>query len=101
MSTEFTVEVLQYLMPDGRTRPETTELPIAVKPLYNAMVASGHRFEAEMLSTGEVSVTIFCPASDEDVDIEVVPNGPEVQEALAKMLENRMWEATTPQGELP
>jgi hypothetical protein len=49
----------------------------------------GYHLTAEVLATGMVSCTI--EGDDEDVDIEVVSNGPEVQDALARMLARRKW----------
>lgn len=89
--TTFTADVRQYLMPDGRLREVTTELPATLREAYMAMQQSGCRLEAEVLTTGEVSVTIFDPKEEVDVDIEVVPNGPRVQTAIAAMLNRNRW----------
>lgn len=47
--------------------------------------------EAEMLRTGEVSLTISDPKEEMDVDIEVMPNGPDVQRGMVAMLGRRLW----------
>jgi len=92
MSNQITtVQVIQYLMPDGRTRFVKTDLPIEVQQDYNDMLASGCRFEIEMLQTGHVSATIFNPEKEEDVDISITSNGPDVQTGMVEMLKRRQW----------
>ena len=86
----YTVKVTQYLLPDGRLRQVTTELPIESKQDYLDMLKADCRLEAEMLRSGLISVTIT--NKDEDVDIEVITNGHEVQKAYVKMLNRRLWE---------
>ncbi len=80
------VAVIQYLRPDGRTRNVTTTLPDSLHIEYLAMLELGYNFAAEELTTGEVSVTIEDRAEGEDIDIRIVPNGPEVQKAMGEML---------------
>lgn len=53
------------------------------------MKVSGCRFEAEVLSTREVSITIS--DSEEDLDIAIVKNGPEVKAAMEEMLKRGSW----------
>lgn len=89
--THYTADVLQFLMPNGRQHPNSTELPIATKVDYDDMVKQGCRFEAEMLTTGHVSVTISNPQTEEDIDISVTANGPEVQNGMVEMLSRRKW----------
>lgn len=78
------VNVTQFKMPDGRAVQTGTDLPDELQPHYDEMRRRGWRFEAEMLSTGDVSITI---ADDEtDQDIRIVANGPGVQDAMVEML---------------
>ncbi|MFB1500844.1 hypothetical protein [Thiocapsa sp. N5-Cardenillas] len=90
MSKTFTASVVQFLRPNGRIRYEAVDLPIEAEELYKLMQKAGMRFEAEKLSTGQVSLTI----SDRENDraIRLVPNGPQVLEALVELLEARPWE---------
>ncbi|KKM98521.1 hypothetical protein LCGC14_1157110 [marine sediment metagenome] len=86
----YTVKVTQYLLPDGRQKQITTELLKISEKDYLDMLKAGCYFEIEMLRTGLISITI---TKDEvDIDIEVIPNGSEVQEAMVKMLARRVWE---------
>ena len=90
MSGTFEAQVVQFMRPSGRQNPTSTMLSDEVLPIYREMQAAGCRFEAEVLRTGQVSVTI---SDDEaDRDIEIVANGPGVQDAMEKMLKRRRWE---------
>ena len=85
-SNTYEAEVVQYLRPNGRQKLITTRLPIDTYDAYRAMLTAGCRLEAEVLMTGQVSVTIFDREKEEDLDCRVVKNGPTVQEAMAAML---------------
>ena len=81
----------QYLLPDGRRRQivypvEDAELRAAADKLLR----SGLHFDAEILRTGDVSLT----AEDGDgvVAIEIVPNGPEVPAAVMRLLASALAE---------
>lgn len=95
---EFEVDVIQYLMPNGRRRHCKTDLPVDVKPAYEDMQQHNCRFESEMLTTGEVSLTIYDPDSESDIDIEVVKNGPDIQTAMARMLKRGLWQGQNSHG---
>ena len=93
MPTEtYTVCVTQFLMPDGRPKQIETELPVETQPFYESMLKHGCRIEMEVLTTSEVSMTISDPVEEVDIDIEVVSNGPEVIEALSRLLTRKSWE---------
>lgn len=81
MSIEFT----QYLMPDGRQKKIRIDRPQAIETKAREIVARGFRFEAEMLTTGEISLTIS--DGECDLDIEVIDNGPEIPCAVDRMVE--------------
>jgi len=76
----------QYLRPDGRQRDIQIEVPPQVVADAHALVCSGYHLECEVLRTGEVSLTVFDPTEEEDIAIEVVPNGPGVREAVARLI---------------
>lgn len=82
MSIPFT----QYLLPDGRTRPISIKRDQLTEVKANAILDKGFRFEAEMLLTGDISLTIHDPKNEEDVAIEVCKNGPEVPKAVDKLI---------------
>lgn len=86
----FTAKLTQYLRPDGRQVEVETELPMAVLGAYKHMTNYGCRLECEVLTTGEVSVTVTHPDVG-DIDISVTENGPEVHEGIVRMLQRRVW----------
>jgi hypothetical protein len=85
MSIPFT----QYLRPDGRTRDEWIDgRPPEIEQLAQQFIAAGGKFEAEVLTTGYVSLTAVFEMNDEmeDIAIRVVPNGPEVLTAVDELV---------------
>jgi hypothetical protein len=76
----------QYLRPDGRINPVTIDVSDEVHAKAMRIIAAGYRFECEHLTPGYASLTIFDPEDEVDVAIEVVPNGPEVPEAVNRMV---------------
>jgi len=85
------IPYVQFLRPDGRQKEGFFDLQEDLEDELDSLTRCGCRVEAEVLVTGEVSLTIS--SSDEDIDIEISQNGPEVLENLAKMLRRRRWEA--------
>lgn len=65
------------------------ELPLSSLAHYDDMREAGCRLEAEVLTTGQVSVAVS--DSETDVDIRIVSNGPEVIAALEDMLARQAW----------
>lgn len=78
------VNVIQYLRPDGRRRRQVVDLDDELKGAYKNMTVADCFFEAEELTTGEISITIS--DADRDVDIRIVENGPPVIAAMEEML---------------
>ena len=80
----------QFLMPDGRQVPTTIMRPEAVAAIAEAVVRAGGRFEIEMLSTGEISMTVEHPDFEADdrgpVAIECCANGPDVPAAVDRLI---------------
>lgn len=84
MSIPFT----QYMMPDGRKTYHEVKRPPEIEEMAHRVIADGLRFESEVLSTGEVSITVFDPRIEEDVAIEICPNGPEIRAATDKLVKD-------------
>lgn len=76
----------QYLLPNGRRAPTEIERGPEVEAKAREIIAAGYCFECELLTTGHVSLTIADPLEQEDVAIEVVPNGPGLGEAVDKLV---------------
>lgn len=75
----------QYVLPHGRRREETIERPSEIEALARKFIEAGGRYECEVLTTGEVSFTaVFCDedGDEQDVEIEICANGPEVRDAV-------------------
>lgn len=78
------VPFTQYLRPDGRKVSVSIERPENIATKAQSIIDRGLRFECEQLIDGSISLTI----SDDngDIDIEVVPNGPEVPPAVDRLV---------------
>lgn len=87
----FEIPFTQYLLPDGRTRPirwECTSHEQEVKA--RALLDAKARFEAEILQTGLISLTVEITGNDgEDHTLahEICPNDQRVVEAVARLVE--------------
>ena len=81
----MTISFTQFLMPYGKEIEVTTELPKEFEDLHNQLIAKGCRAEIEMLSTGMISMT-YEYKEDCTVAIEVCSNGPEVTDALKRLV---------------
>ena len=79
------VKFIQYLRPHGRRIEITISLPESVALDARDLMARGYALEAEVLTTGMVSMTV----SDGETDIagELVENGPGVQEAVVQLIQ--------------
>lgn len=74
----------QYLRPNGRQVAVTIDRPLPIFEKAARIVEAGYRLECEELVTGEVFFTI----SDDDDDYagELCANGPEVLEAVDRLI---------------
>jgi hypothetical protein len=86
--TALTLEapITQYLRPDGRKRQNYLAVAGDAALEASKLLALGFRFEAEVLGTDEVSLTVHDPDTGEDIGIEICPNGPEVPLAFARLV---------------
>lgn len=78
----------QFLMPDARRRQVEIDRPPEIESLALALQDAGHRFEIEMLTTGEVSMTIEVEVNGEDVtrSHQLCDNGPDVLARIDAMV---------------
>ena len=84
MNDTFTVDVLQYMRPDGRRVPMKTEINPAFEAPYRALLHRGWRLAAEHLSDGAVSITV--EDNEQDFACEIVANGPDVPRAIERCI---------------
>lgn len=78
------IQFTQYLRPNGRKAEVYIDRPADIADLANRIIERGFRFECEHLTTGHALLTIAGP--DDDLDIEVVRNGPDVPIAVDRMI---------------
>lgn len=74
----------QYLLPDGDKREIAIERPADIEERATAVINRNARFEAEVLTTGEISLTVHY--KEEDIAIEICSNGPSVPEAVDRLV---------------
>lgn len=83
MSIPFT----QYLMPDGRPVQECIDRSAEVEEKARAVMEAGYFFEMELLSDwSTVSFTVADRAAGVDLEIILVQNGPEVPDAVDRLV---------------
>ena len=86
-SLRLEIPFTQYLLPDGRTRPMRVPVVGDIAEKADKILKHGWRFEAEILTTGQVSLTVFDGEEDENVAIEIIKNGPLVTKAVDRLVE--------------
>ncbi|MBE3138152.1 MAG: hypothetical protein IMZ43_12295 [Thermoplasmata archaeon] len=79
------IGLIQYMRPDGRKMTVMASVEDQVAGMAEGMILS-----CEVLTTGEVAIYARYPRDEEeDESLELSPNGPEVQEALQRLIERR------------
>ena len=80
-----TVPFTQYLRPNGARREVWIERPAPVIEAANVLLAKGFTFECEELSDC-VTVSLTISDGEQDVAMECVPNGPQVPDAVDRLI---------------
>jgi hypothetical protein len=83
------ISFTQYLRPDGRRKEGGFDRPEEIEELAKGLQARGVYFDAEVLRTGQVSLTAEREDDDGEVDllaIEVVANGPGIGQAVDRLI---------------
>ena len=80
------IHFTQFMRPDGRRVETGIDRPQEIATRAQKIIAAGYRFEAEVLTTGEVSLTIT--NDEEDHAFEVIPNGEAVPDAVDRLISN-------------
>lgn len=94
-TTRF-IRFTQYLRPNGHKEVVFAPMPEGYSDKVAAILASNSAFEAEVLGTGIVSLTVT--DHTRDFAIELCPNGPEVQEALKRLIDGAYKFITAPKA---
>jgi len=78
------VPFTQYMRPNGRPVPMTIDRPESVANQAQQLLEAGFCLEAEVLTTGQVSITV----SDGENDIagELTENGPGILDAVDRLI---------------
>lgn len=84
-SAKRPIPFTQFVPPHGKRRETSIEVSPAIHEKAMRLIADGLSFECEILSTGEVSITIT-DSEEGDLDIRVVPNGPLVRDAVEDLV---------------
>lgn len=84
---DFCIPVTQFIMPHGTPRPMYAWVTKSAHDKASQIIKAGYKFEAEVLTTGEVSLTVADPVAGKDVAIEVCGNGPELVDAMDRMID--------------
>ncbi len=79
------IEFTQYLMPHGRRDTVWIERPADVMEKAVEIREAGFRFGCEMLSDYQ-TISLTISDDNDDYAIKVVPNGPDVPEAIDQMI---------------
>lgn len=78
----------QYLMPDGRRQQTGIERPEEVERKAREILDAGLFFELELLSDwNTVSLTVADRKKEEDVAIVLCQNGPQIPDAVDRLVE--------------
>lgn len=85
-TAEYKIPFTQFIRPNGDTRTQWVARSGELADKAQAIIRNGLRFEAEVLTTGEVSLTVHDRKTGEDVAIEVCSNGPPVVDAIDRLI---------------
>ncbi len=83
----MTIPFTQYKLPNGRKVPASIHCRANTEEKAQRLINKGYRFECEVLTTGEVSLTITND-EDGDVAIKVVPNDASIPIAVEALIDN-------------
>jgi hypothetical protein len=76
----------QYLLPNGRKQQTFIEMDEDTFKAAAGLIEKGYRFECEILTTSDVSLTCVDPEDTGDIAMVICKNGPEVPAFVAKLV---------------
>lgn len=65
----MSVPFVQFILPDARKKHIWVDVPSHIEEKAYKIIENGWRFEAEILRTGEVSLTVTSEEADEAIEI--------------------------------
>jgi len=83
------IEFTQFLLPNGRREQVRIPVDKEIYGLASQLTTKGYRFEIEVLRTGHVSMEVCRETEEGEAEVlanEIVPNGPEIPEAVNRMI---------------
>jgi hypothetical protein len=83
----MSIKFIQYLRPNGKRQPIHIGRSADIEEKAAELATSGLCFEAEVLTTGEVSLSVSDHENSEDVAIRIIPNGSSVPKAVDSLIE--------------
>ena len=81
---ERAIPFIQYLRPDGQRVPVFFDTTSDQVDKAKKIMAQGYVFEAEVLTTGEVSLTVT--NDDGDIASQICPNGPGLEKHVEALV---------------
>jgi hypothetical protein len=81
------IEFTQYLMPNGRKRPNAFPAPMEIVEKAWDIQMRGYRFEVELLSDYH-TVSLTISDGEQDVACELTSNDPELPKAVERLINN-------------
>ena len=83
------ISFTQYLLPNGSREPRLIERPAEIEAIAQRFIESGGKYECEVLTTGQVSLTAVKKVKGEEQDVAIVlcKNDPEtIGESVDKLV---------------
>ena len=78
------VTFTQYLLPEGRRKEIQIVRSAEIEALAHSFIEAGGKYEAEILRTGEVSLTAHMDG--QDIKMVLCANGPEIPQAVDRLV---------------
>ncbi len=91
------VHFTQYLLPDGKTRKISIERPSDITKMANVLLANDIALDAEVLTTGEVSLSAHDPITEKTLAIEIIKNNKEIVEAVDRLIRKAFFRFNSPE----
>jgi hypothetical protein len=77
----------QHLLPDGRVREISTDVPDSLAPILKRIAKCGLTLDCEVLTSSEVVFSLSCDRYAADFDILICTNGPGTNDSLIQLIE--------------
>lgn len=82
----MSIQFIQFLRPNGRRKPVLVDRPEEVESLAEELESQGYQFEIEVLTTGQIHMTVSDPVEGLDHVSRVCENGPPVPQSVDSLI---------------